>query len=68
MLESLETEAGYDDERIVYRTTPYRLDYYQYHRWSAPPGVDGRQLPRAGAREDRDVSRGRARGDRAARS
>lgn len=38
-LESFETDSGYDDERIVYRTTPYRLDYYQYHRWSAPPGV-----------------------------
>lgn len=39
VLEPFETEAGYDDERIVYRTTPYRLDYYEYHRWSAPPGV-----------------------------
>lgn len=38
-LESFETDAGYDDDRIVYRTTPYRLDYYQYHRWSAAPGV-----------------------------
>jgi ABC-type uncharacterized transport system auxiliary subunit len=39
VLEPLATEAAYDDERIVYRTTPYRLDYYQYHRWSAAPGV-----------------------------
>ncbi len=38
-LEPLATDAGYDDERIVYRTTPYRMDYYQYHRWSASPGV-----------------------------
>jgi ABC-type uncharacterized transport system auxiliary subunit len=38
-LEPFETDAGYDDERIVYRTTPYRLDYYQYHRWSAAPGT-----------------------------
>lgn len=38
-LDTFETDAGYDDERIVYRTTPYRLDYYQYHRWSAAPGV-----------------------------
>lgn len=38
-LENFETDAGYDDERIIYRSTPYRLDYYQYHRWSAPPGV-----------------------------
>jgi ABC-type uncharacterized transport system auxiliary subunit len=39
VLEPLETDSGYDDDRIVYRSTPYRLDYYQYHRWSAPPGV-----------------------------
>lgn len=38
-IEALQTDPGYDDERIVYRTTPYRLDYYQYHRWSSPPGV-----------------------------
>ena len=23
----------------IYRVTPYRLDYYNYHRWSAPPGT-----------------------------
>lgn len=39
VLEPLATDEGYDDERIVYRTGPYRLDYYDYHRWSAPPGV-----------------------------
>ena len=38
-VEPLSTEPGYDDERIVYRQNPYRLDYYQYHRWSAAPGV-----------------------------
>ncbi len=38
-LESFDTDAGYDDDRIVYRTTPYRMDYYQYHRWSAAPGT-----------------------------
>lgn len=38
-IEPFSTEPAYDDERIVYRTTPYRLDYYDYHRWSAPPGV-----------------------------
>ncbi|MBA3818057.1 MAG: membrane integrity-associated transporter subunit PqiC [Deltaproteobacteria bacterium] len=48
VLESLSTDAAYDDERIVYRTTPYRLDYYQYHRWSASPGVMvGNYLERA---------------------
>lgn len=39
VLEPLATEAAYEDERIVYRTGPFRLDYYQYHRWSATPGV-----------------------------
>ena len=39
VIESLDTELAYDDERIVYRLTPYRLDYYNYHRWSAPPGT-----------------------------
>ncbi len=39
VLEALSTDQAYDDERIVYRTTPYRLDYYQYHRWSAAPGT-----------------------------
>jgi ABC-type uncharacterized transport system auxiliary subunit len=39
VIEPLVTDTAYDDERIVYRTTPYRLDYYQYHRWSAAPGV-----------------------------
>jgi ABC-type uncharacterized transport system auxiliary subunit len=38
-LEPFETDSGYDDERIDYRATPYRLDYYHYHRWSAAPGV-----------------------------
>ncbi|NVB80838.1 MAG: hypothetical protein HOV81_20745 [Kofleriaceae bacterium] len=35
----LDTDQAYDDERIVYRVTPYRLDYYNYHRWSAAPGT-----------------------------
>lgn len=39
VLEPLTSESAYDDERIVYRTNAYRLDYYQYHRWSASPGI-----------------------------
>ena len=39
VLEALTTDAAYDDDRIVYRTTPFRIDYYQYHRWSSAPGV-----------------------------
>jgi len=39
VVDTLDTDNAYDDERIVYRLTPYRLDYYNYHRWSAPPGT-----------------------------
>ena len=39
VLETLTTDAAYDDDRIVYRTTPFRFDYYQYQRWSSAPGV-----------------------------
>jgi cholesterol transport system auxiliary component len=38
-LEPLAVDDAYQDERIVYRSSPYRLDYYNYHRWSAPPGT-----------------------------
>ncbi|HET7505484.1 MAG TPA: ABC-type transport auxiliary lipoprotein family protein [Kofleriaceae bacterium] len=39
VLEPLSTDAAYDDDRIVYRTTPFRFDYYHYHRWSSAPGI-----------------------------
>ena len=39
VVEPLSTDPAYDDERIVYRANPYRLDYYHYHRWSAAPGM-----------------------------
>jgi len=39
VVESLSTDSAYDDDRIVYRVTPYRLDYYNYHRWAAAPGT-----------------------------
>lgn len=39
VIDTLDTEGAYDDERMVYRVTPYRLDYYNYHRWSAAPGA-----------------------------
>lgn len=38
-IEPLTVDDAYQDERIVYRTGPYRLDYYQYHRWSSAPGT-----------------------------
>jgi ABC-type uncharacterized transport system auxiliary subunit len=39
VVEPLETDAAYDDDRIVYRQSPYRLDYYDYHHWIAAPGT-----------------------------
>jgi ABC-type uncharacterized transport system auxiliary subunit len=38
-IERISADAAYDDPRIVYRESPYRLDYYNYHRWSSPPGL-----------------------------
>ena len=38
-VESMVGDSAYEDPRIVYRKSPYRLDYYYYHRWSSPPGV-----------------------------
>jgi ABC-type uncharacterized transport system auxiliary subunit len=38
-VEELSVDAAYDDPQIAYRESPYKLDYYHYHRWSAPPGV-----------------------------
>jgi ABC-type uncharacterized transport system auxiliary subunit len=36
---SLAVAAAYDTDRIVYRLSPYRIDYYNYHRWGASPGL-----------------------------
>ncbi len=38
-IEPLEADAAYSDDRIAYRTSPVRLDYYNYHRWAAPPSI-----------------------------
>ena len=40
-------DQPYATERLAYRTSPYRLDYYTYHRWAADP----RQLVQATARD-----------------
>ncbi len=39
VVEPLASDGAYDDERMVYRVDPYRLDYYDYHRWTAAPGA-----------------------------
>ena len=38
-VEPLTADGAYDDERIVYRVDPVRLDYYNYHHWSTTPGA-----------------------------
>jgi ABC-type uncharacterized transport system auxiliary subunit len=38
-VEDFATSPAYDEQRIVYRESPYRFDYYHYHRWSSPPGL-----------------------------
>lgn len=39
VVETLQSDTAYDDERIVYRNNPYKLEYYNYHRWVASPGA-----------------------------
>lgn len=38
-VEELRAQAPYDQRRIVYRTSPYQLSYYEYDQWAAAPGV-----------------------------
>ena len=37
LVESIEVEDIYDDYRVVYRTSPYQLNYYSYHFWIKKP-------------------------------
>ncbi|MBI3770595.1 MAG: membrane integrity-associated transporter subunit PqiC [Deltaproteobacteria bacterium] len=41
------SDQAYATERIAYRSSPYQLDYYSYHRWAADP----RNLVRTAARD-----------------
>ncbi len=60
----------YNQERIVYRVSPYRIDFYNYHQWAAPPGelvtdwtrrylagtgLFAKVLPTAGGRADLEL-------------
>jgi ABC-type uncharacterized transport system auxiliary subunit len=42
------SDSAYDDVRLIYRKSPYRLDYYHYHRWSSPPSMMITNLMRVG--------------------
>ena len=59
-VEPLSADGAYDDERIIYRLDPVRLDYYQYHHWSTTPGaMIGSYLLQALARTGKFRSVGR---------
>ena len=36
-VENFSAEALYDDDRIIYRESPYEVKYYHYRRWAATP-------------------------------
>lgn len=38
-VEDFSAGSAYDEQRIVYRKSDYRIDYYHFHRWGAPPGM-----------------------------
>jgi uncharacterized lipoprotein YmbA len=38
LIESVEVEDVYNDYRIVYRNSPYQLNYYSYNFWIKRPG------------------------------
>lgn len=36
-VEKFQSETIYDDDRIIYRDSPFEVKYYFYRRWVAPP-------------------------------
>ncbi len=38
-VEQFTADSAYDEDQIVYRQTPYQLNYYYYHRWASTPGL-----------------------------
>lgn len=39
LVESVEVDRIYNDYRIVYRTSPFQLNYYSYKYWIKKPGL-----------------------------
>lgn len=37
VVHSFTAQDPYDQQRMVYRSSPYVLDFYRYHRWAALP-------------------------------
>lgn len=38
-VEPFAADSAYDNQQIVYRKSPYKLNYYHYHSWASPPGI-----------------------------
>lgn len=38
LVEAVEVDDIYNDYRVVYRTSPFQLNYYSYHFWIKKPG------------------------------
>lgn len=38
LVRDMEVVGAYDDARIIYRESDYRLKRYEYHEWVVPPG------------------------------
>lgn len=38
LVKTIETDSAYDDYRIVYKISPYELNYYSYEFWIKNPG------------------------------
>ena len=36
-IETYEAETPYQQDRIVFRKSPYEVNFYEYHRWLRPP-------------------------------
>lgn len=37
VVQTFSAHAPYDQHRLVYRPSPYQLDFYTYHRWASSP-------------------------------
>ena len=38
-IEYFTVDSAYDENQIAYRTDPYQVNYYYYHRWASTPGL-----------------------------
>lgn len=50
-IELFNSSSAYDESRIAYRKSPYRINYYYYHRWVVPPNMMLTDLLREGFAE-----------------